>query len=457
MMPSISLPPPLQRLGEAFTAHGKQLYLVGGSVRDELLGRPSHDLDLTTDATPVETKRLAAAIRPDGVYTVGERFGTIGLVFGELRVEITTFRAEQYPTNSRKPEVTFGKSLGDDLARRDFTINAMARDLLSGELHDPYGGIDDLRLGMVRAVGEPAERFAEDPLRLLRAVRFAVELRFDIEPATAAGVQACAPTLARISRERVAEEMNRILLSPEPSRGVRLLHQLALLPFILPELLEMVQLEGGRYRHKDIFEHTLLVLDRVSADLALRWTALLHDVAKPRTLSYEDGEVRFWGHELLGEQIARAVLQRLRVDGRTVESVGKLIRMHLRANQYDETWTDGAVRRLVREAGDELERLFELSRADVTSHRPIRVETALARVSALEQHCQMLAEREAIQTLQSPLDGNELMHLLGRPPGPWIGKVKDYLLELVLEGELRQDDKERAQVLARAYVEERQI
>lgn len=447
----------IARLGEVFHHHGKQLYLVGGSVRDELLGRDGKDIDLTTDATPDEIKLLAATVRPSGIYTVGERFGTIGLVFGELRVEVTTFRAEQYPPSSRKPAVTFGNSLVDDLARRDFTINAMARDIVSGQLFDPYGGLRDLRDRLIRAVGAPEQRFAEDPLRLLRAVRFAVQLGFEIDPDTAAGLSVAAPSLAKISRERVAEETNRILLSPDPTRGVRLLWELGLLPFVVPEMMEMVQMDQGRYRHKDIFEHTLLVLERVAPDLILRWAALLHDIGKPRTFSYEDGEVHFWGHEHLGEQMGRAILQRLRLDNRTSESVARLVRMHLRANQYDETWTDGAVRRLVREAGDDLGRLFDLSRADVTSHRPVRVEAALARVAALERHCQELAEQEAIQALQSPLDGNELMTLFNRPPGPWIRKVKDYLLNLVIEGDLTHADKERAAELARAFVAEKGI
>ncbi|MCL5109855.1 MAG: CCA tRNA nucleotidyltransferase [Chloroflexi bacterium] len=443
---------PVTRLAEAFQRHGKQLYLVGGSVRDDLLGRPGKDLDLTTDARPEEVKRLAMAAKPSGLYTVGERFGTIGLVFGDLHVEITTFRAEQYPPHSRKPVVSFGTSLADDLSRRDFTINALARDVLSGRLFDPYGGLRDLRDKVVRAVGVPAERFAEDPLRLLRAVRFAVQLGFDIDPETAAGIAETASTLAKISRERVAEEMNRILLSPEPTRGVRLLWELGLLPFVIPEMMEMVQMDQGRYRHKDVFEHTLLVLERVAPDLPLRWAALLHDIAKPRTFSYEGGEVRFWGHEHLGEQIARSITQRLRLDGRTVEAVARLVRMHLRANQFDETWTDGAVRRLVREAGEDLWRLFDLSRADVTSHRPLRVELALARVAALEQRCRELAQQEAIESLHSPLDGNDLMALFGRGPGPWIGRVKDYLFDLVLEGDLDQEDRTRAEELARAFL-----
>ncbi len=444
-------------LGRVFHRHGKHLYLVGGSVRDVLLGRASHDLDLTTDAVPAEVKQMAAEVHPDDIYTVGERFGTIGLVFAGRKVEITTFRAEQYEPLSRKPSVTFGTSLLGDLARRDFTINAIAQDVTTGAIVDPYGGVADLRAGIIRAVGNPAERFAEDPLRLLRAVRLAVQLGFRIEADTAAGIRAAAAALANISRERVAEEMNRILLSPEPGRGVRELCDLGLMTYVVPEVLEMRGMDQDRYHHKDVFEHTLLVLDRVERDLPLRWAALLHDVAKPRTVSVEDGEVHFWGHEHLGEQMARAILSRLRLDHRTTEVVAKLVRMHLRANQYDETWTDGAVRRLVREAGEDLWRLFNLSRADVTSHRPVRVEAALARVAALEERCRELAAREAVEALRSPLDGNELMALFKRPPGPWIRPVKDYLLSLVIEGELGQDDKARAAELAREYVQKHGI
>ena len=442
------------RLGEVFRRHGKLLYLVGGPVRDLLLGRPSHDLDLTTDAVPAEVKGLAREVGAEAIYTVGERFGTIGLVLDGHRVEITTFRAEQYEPASRKPAVTFGTALVDDLARRDFTINAMAQDALTGEVVDPYGGMADLVAHVVRAVGEPAERFAEDPLRLLRAVRFSVQLDFAIAPETMEGIRAAAPTLANISRERVAEEMNRILLSPSPGHGVRLLAELGLLDQIIPEMREMQAMDQGPHHHKDVFEHTLLVVDRVEADLPLRWAALLHDIAKPRTVSFEGGEVHFWGHEHLGEQMSRAILSRLRLDRTTIDIVAKLVRMHLRANQYDDDWTDGAVRRLMREAGDDLWRLFSLSRADVTSHRPVRVEAALSRVAALEARCRELAERESVQALQSPLDGNELMALFGRPPGPWIRPVKDYLLALVIEGDLGQEEKERAAALAREYVAE---
>lgn len=445
----------MRELGQVFQRHGKQLYLVGGTVRDLILGRTSHDLDLTTDATPDEVKQLAREARVRRIYTVGERFGTIGLVLNGRKVEITTFRSEQYEPGSRKPAVAFGTTLEDDLARRDFTINAMACDILSGEVVDPFGGADDLRAGVVRAVGEPTQRFAEDPLRLMRAVRFSVELGFAIEPRTAEGIAAAAPALASISRERVMEEMNRILLSPEPGRGVRLLCDLGLMAYIIPEVLELRGMDQDRYHHKDVFEHTLLVVDRVAPDLPLRWAGLLHDIAKPRTVSFEDGEVHFWGHEHLGEQMARQILTRLRLDAHTIDVVARLIRMHLRANQYAEDWTDGAVRRLMREVGEDLWRLFDLSRADVTSHRPARVEAAVSRVVALEERCRRIAEREAVEALRSPLDGNDLMQLFGRPPGPWIRPVKDYLLGLVIEGELGPDDKERAEQLAREFVQER--
>ncbi len=445
----------LQPLVRQFSQAGKQLYLVGGAVRDCLLERATTDLDLTTDALPEQTKQLAAAVRPDSIYTVGERFGTIGLILSGHHIEITTFRAEQYELRSRKPHVTFGDSLNEDLARRDFTINAMAMTLDDGgTIIDPFGGLADLDAGLVRAVGDAAERFREDPLRLLRAVRFATQLGFRLEEGTARTLTHTAASLAEISRERVAQELTHILLADEPDRGIRLLVDLDLMPFIIPEVLDMVAMEQGSYHHKDVFEHTLLVLSRVGPSLPLRWAALLHDIAKPRTISVEHGEVHFLGHESRGEQMARAIMADLRQPHELIEQVALLVRMHLRANQYDAGWTDGAVRRLMREAGEQLPQLFELSRADVTSQRPARVAAALARVNELEEHSRYLAEQEAVASLRSPLDGNELMRLFGRKPGPWIKPVKDYLLGLVLDGTLGGEEKERASQLARQFLAE---
>lgn len=439
-------------LAEVFARQGKEVYLVGGSVRDFLLGRASPDIDLTTNATPVQVKSLIGQLKPDAVYTVGEKFGTVGLIFDGQRVEITTYRSECYNPKSRKPIVQFGISLEEDLARRDFTINAMAREILSGKLIDPFGGLADLRARLVRAVGVPDERFEEDPLRLLRGVRFAVELDFTIETQTAAAIARAAKSLQYISWERIGDEMNKIMLSPAPGRGVRLLCDLGLAAHVMPEMLAMRGMTQDRRRYKDVFEHTLLVTDRLPSILSLRWAGLLHDIGKPATIGWEDGEVHFKGHERVGEEMARQILARLRLDARTIESVSTLIRLHTRVNQYTPDWTDGAVRRFIREVGDELEQSFALSRADVTSQRAARVEAATSRLSDLERRCHELLEREAVQKLASPLDGNELMAMFQRKPGPWIGRIKDHLLNLVLEGELAPDDKERAAEIARELV-----
>jgi poly(A) polymerase len=442
----------LDRLAQAFTRAGKQLYLVGGSVRDGILGRDHFDLDLTTDAVPAEIKALARAAQPDAIYTVGERFGTVGLVFGDTHIEITTFRSEQYDPESRKPAVSFGNSLREDLSRRDFTINAIARDLSTGEVIDPYGGQADLRAKVIRAVGVAEERFAEDPLRLLRAVRFAAELGFTIEPDTRVAIAACADKLRIVSRERIRDEVNRILLSTRPALGIRLLCDLGLMAHFLPEMLEMRGLREKERRHKDVFEHTLAVVDRVPPTLHLRWAALLHDIAKPATISVSDGEVHFLGHEVLGADMSRRILSRLRLDRATIETVTQLVRMHLRINLYDSTWTDGAVRRLAREAGDVFEDLFVLSRADVTSQRAQRIAQAAQAAAELEARYRELQAQADLAKITSPLDGDELMAMFGRPPGKWIGRVKDYLLSLVLDGSLEQEDKEQAAVLARDFV-----
>ncbi len=444
----------LVRLHDAFQAAGHALYLVGGTVRDELLGRDSPDLDFTTDAHPDQTRRILAGVEPENIYAVGEKFGTICATIEGVTLEFTTYRGERYNPKSRKPEVTFGVSLHDDLARRDLTINAMARHPVSGEIVDPFGGRRDLEDRLIRAVGDPEARFAEDPLRLLRAIRFATTLDFDIEPATAAAIRAQATQLQMISRERVADEMNKILLAERPSRGLRLLVDYDLMRSIVPEAMAMAELRrGSGRRHKDIFEHVLQVVDKSPPTLELRWAAFLHDIAKPATISFRDGQVHFFGHEVVGAQWSREILSRLRFERNAVDRISNLVAQHMRINTYSD-WSDGAVRRFMREAGDQLEDLFALSRADITSHRFERVQAVLATVDALEQRCRDLAAQAEIAKMHSPLDGHELMSMFGRGPGPWLGKVKGYLLDRVLDGNLDQDDKERGRELAEAYMAE---
>ncbi len=419
-------------LAEAFRAQHKQLYMVGGTVRDVLLHREqSNDADLATDAHPDEIKRLVAPTQPTAVILVGERFGTVRLHYGNDIIEITTFRSERYNPESRKPEVCFGTVLEDDLLRRDFTINAMARDPLNGHIIDLFGGRQDLEAHILRAVGnEPDKRFDEDPLRLLRAVRFAAQLDFTIEPETRSSIVRSAPKLQKISRERIRDEMNKLLVSPHPAKGLDLLVELGLMEWIIPEILELRGVTQQQLRpvhSKDVYAHVLRVVERSSPRLVTRWAALLHDIAKPRTRSIEDNKVHFFGHEDVGAHMARDILKRLHFDRDFIDSVSRLVRLHMRANAYADDWTDGAVRRLMLDSGDDLADLLE--------------------------RCQRLKEEAERVPLKSPLDGNELMALFGRGPGPWLRPIKDHLLGLVIDGLLSPDDKEEAARIARALIE----
>ncbi|MBV8695541.1 MAG: HD domain-containing protein, partial [Ktedonobacteraceae bacterium] len=385
--------------------------------------------------------------------------GTVRLHYGSDIIEITTFRSERYNPESRKPEVCFGSDLGEDLLRRDFTINAMARDPLDGHIIDLFDGRRDLQAHTLRAVGnEPDKRFDEDPLRLLRAVRFAAQLNFTIESETRNSIERQASKLQKISRERVRDEMNKLLISPYPAKGLDLLVELGLIQWIVPEVLELrgvSQQPQPRALHtKDVYAHVLRVVERSAPHLATRWGALLHDIAKPRTRTVEDNKVHFFGHEDVGAHMAREILKRLHFDRDFIESVSRLVRLHMRANAYMSDWTDGAVRRLMLDAGDDLLDLLDLSRADITSYRAEKINRAVARVSELAERCQRLKEEAERVPLKSPLDGNELMALFGRGPGAWLRPIKDHLLSLVIDGVLSPDDKEEATKVARALVEE---
>lgn len=440
----------LDRLSQSARRQGYSLFLVGGSVRDQLMGRPTHDLDLTTNAPVEEIKSLLEESGADAIYNIGEKFGTIGARVGEVTIEVTTFR--------NREEATPGdllSALHTDLAHRDFTMNAIARDLTTGKLHDPFHGALDINQKLIRAVGAPVERFEEDPLRMLRAVRFVATLNFFIELETAEAIRRLAHLLEGVSRERVGDEMDKLLMADPPSNGISLLDSLGLLEYTVPEILEMHEMERGPLHYKEVYPHTLKVVDRTAPDLVLRWAALLHDVAKPQTYGITDGEVHFFGHEKLGAQMARRILIRLRRPHELVEQVAQLVAEHLRIGLYDETWSDGAVRRFLRETAPITERLFALSRADITSQRPYRVAAALSRIDALYERCEQLKAQEEVEKIVSPLDGNDLMRIFGGKPGRWIGEVKDYLLGLVLDGVLAQNDREEAERLAREYLAER--
>src|SRR2546429_750261 len=444
-------------LAEAFHAQRKQLYMVGGTVRDVLLHRgEAADADLATDARPDEIKRLVAPTRPSAVVLVGERFGTVRLHYTTSIVEITTFRTERYNSESRKPEVCFGDSLEEDLSRRDFTINALARDPLNGHIIDLYNGRQDLEDHILRAVGrEPDKRFDEDPLRLLRAVRFAAQLDFTIEPVTHEAISRQAAKLQKISRERIRDEMNKLLLSRHPDKGLNLLVELGLMDWIIPEVLE---LRGVSLRPrtsittKDVYAHVLRVVQRTPVRLQTRWAALLHDIAKPRTKRVEDNKVHFFGHEDIGARMARDILKRLHFDRGFIDSVSLLVKLHMRANAYTSDWTDGAVRRLMLDAGTDLQDLLDLSRADITSYRVDKITRAAARVAELGERCRHLKEEAERVPLRSPLDGNELMAMFDRGPGPWLRPIKEHLLSLVIDGILSPDDKEEAARIAGAMI-----
>jgi poly(A) polymerase len=445
----MDFPPFIRTLKARFDSAGRDLYAVGGCVRDRLLGRPVDDYDLTTDAPPEEVRALAAAAGPDSLYAVGEKFGTIGAIWDGTHVEITTYRGEQYEPGSRKPNVRFSTTLDEDLARRDFTINAIAEDLGDARLIDPFGGSADLHNRLVRAVDEPADRFRDDPLRLMRAVRYASALDFAIEEETAQSIAACAGQLEHISRERVRDELSRMLTGPAPDRAILLLAELGLLERIVPELVELRRIESGGRRHKDVFTHTLQVLRHVPADLVTRWAALLHDIGKPRTVGHKDGKLHFNGHEQVGERMARTILTDLRYDRPTIDAVARIVGMHTHVNGYSAEWTDGAVRRLVREAGSALQPLLDLSRSDITSYHTYKREAAARRIEELQARIARLEAEAAIESLRPPLDGTDLMRLFDRPPGPWIRPIKDHLLEMVIDGTLAPDDRETAERIAR--------
>lgn len=445
---------PTGRLARIFRQAGFDLYLVGGPVRDRILGRTSNDLDFTTGARPERVKVLGRRAGATSIYTVGERFGTIGAIFESGPVEITTFRAESYRPGSRKPDVQFGDSLEADLSRRDFTINAMAQDVLSGRIIDPHGGLADLVAKRIRAVGVADDRFTEDPLRVLRCVRFAAQLEFDIEAGTLAAARRTAGELRHVSAERIGAELNLILLSPKPDVALFALLEIGVLGLVMPELIPLQQTEQEeRRQHKDVFAHTMRVLANTRAEPEIRWAALLHDVGKPRTKSIRNRRIRFFGHEAVGARMARRIMRRLKFDGRLTDRVTHIVRLHMRANAYEPDWTDGAVRRFILEAGEDLDALISLSRADITSYRPRRIEGGLARVAELQARCEHLQAERDVAELDSPLDGHALMELFDRPPGVWIKPIKQYLLDLVLDGELEPDDVDGARLLAKAFVQ----
>ncbi|MFB3819583.1 MAG: HDIG domain-containing metalloprotein [Candidatus Methylomirabilales bacterium] len=439
--------PLVLRLFRLFRDAGKELYLVGGAVRDYRSGTPLAelcDLDFATSALPKESARiLRGAHLP--VFTVGSRFGTVGTVVEEdgfrREIQVTTYRGEVYANGSRKPEVRFGSDLTADLARRDFSINAMA---MAADLRliDPHGGEADLRARRLRTVGEPQVIFREDPLRTLRAARFIATLGFEPDPELVAGARALASEILIVSRERWLIEMNKLLVGEHVEAALTFLLRTEVLAHLLPPLQRVAEFKAdqGRYHHKALWPHTLAVVAQSPPRLAVRWAALLHDAGKVTTRSVDPGgEVHFFGHEAVGAGIVNEVARRFRFDQALHRRVRTLVLLHQRPALYDPGWTDGAVRRLIRDAEDAFDDLLDLSQADVTSHRPGVREGVLARLAELRARAAQLIARDGEGPLLPKYVGNAIMEHYGIAPGPKVGELRGRLEQAVLDGLLPRD------------------
>ncbi len=460
---SLAESPVVARLADAFAAAGHELSLVGGPVRDALLGRSVHDLDFTTDARP---DAILAIVGPlaEATWDVGRAFGTIAARVDGETVEITTYRADSYDGETRKPTVEFGDSLEGDLVRRDFTVNSLALRVPQLTLVDPSGGVDDLIARVLKTPIDAAVSFGDDPLRMLRAARFAAQLGFAVSPETLRALVELRGTLSIVSAERIRDELVKLLASDIPRPGLELLVNTGLAELVLPEL-PALQLEiDAEHRHKDVYEHSLTVLDQAigyehsrhpgaEPDVTLRLAALLHDIGKPATRRLEPGgAVSFYNHDLVGARLARKRLRALRFDNDTIEGVARLIELHLRFFGYsDGVWTDSAVRRYVRDAGGQLERLHILTRSDVTTRNKRKADRLGFAYDDLEERIAQLQEQEEIDAIRPDLNGDEVMALLGIGPGPEVGAAMRFLMELRLdEGPLGAEEARRRLLAWRA-------
>ncbi|WP_312886722.1 CCA tRNA nucleotidyltransferase [Actinocrinis puniceicyclus] len=443
----LNLAPAADGLARRFAAAGHELALVGGSVRDGLLGRLGEDLDFTTDARPPQVLELVKGWA-EAVWDVGIAFGTIGCQKDGYKLEITTYRSEAYDRTSRKPAVSYGETLEGDLIRRDFTVNAMALRLPRREFVDPHGGLLDLAKRTLRTPATPEESFSDDPLRMLRAARFAAQLDFTVAPEVVGAMREMADRLKIVSAERIRDELTKLLLAGDPRPGLGLLTDTALAEHVLPELPKLRLEIDEHHRHKDVYEHTLTVLDRAIAleddgpDLVLRLAALMHDVGKPRTRRFEPGGgVSFHHHELVGAKMTKKRLRELKYSNEIVDDVARLVELHLRFHGYgDGEWTDSAVRRYVRDAGPLLPRLHKLTRSDCTTRNRRKAAALAATYDSLEARIERLRQQEELDAIRPDLDGNQIMRVLGVSPGPVVGRAYKHLLELRLDqGPLEHD------------------
>ena len=457
--------PTLTGLGRVFAAAGFELALVGGPVRDAFLGRRPADLDFTTDARPDDT---VALLKRWGYahWEIGRDFGTIGARRGDVVVEVTTYRSESYDAASRKPEVSFGDDLVGDLSRRDFTVNAMALRLPSLDFADPHDGLTDLAAGILKTPGTAERSFSDDPLRMLRAARFAAQLRMRVAPPLVEAMTAMADRIAIVSAERVRTELEKLLLAVDPVAGLRLLVETGLAEHVLPEL-PALQLEiDEHHRHKDVYEHSLTVLEQAidleepegvtdadavpGPDLLLRLAALLHDIGKPRTRRFEDGGgVSFHHHEVVGSKMVAKRLKALRFDNDTIKAVARLTELHLRFHGYgDGEWTDSAVRRYVTDAGPLLSRLHKLTRSDCTTRNVRKARRLASAYDDLETRIARLREQEELDSIRPDLDGTQVMEVLGIGPSRTVGRAYQHLLALRMDRGPLGEDVAREELLA---------
>jgi poly(A) polymerase len=447
--------PLFERLGNLFSAAGHELALVGGPVRDAFLGRKSPDLDFTTSALPDETIAILKG-NVDSWWDIGKEFGTIGARMGDDTVEITTYRADEYDPESRKPLVAFGKSLEADLYRRDFTVNAMALRLPGQIFVDPCNGLQDLADGILKTPIAPEDSFSDDPLRMLRGARFASQLGFEIETATFDAMKAMTERLKIVSAERVNVEITKLMLGAHPRQGIEALVSSGLAAVVLPELPALKLEADEHHHHKDVYEHTLRVVEQaidyekdygLEGDFILRFAALMHDVGKPATKRNEPGgAVSFHQHDLVGAKVTANRMRELKFDNATIKSVKELVRLHLRFFGYgdNDPWTDSAVRRYVRDAGDNLLRLHALTRADVTTRNRRKADRLAHAYDDLEHRIAVLAEEEELNAIRPDLDGNDVMRILDIKAGPAVGEAYHFLMELRMdEGSIGAEEAEK--------------
>jgi poly(A) polymerase len=450
--------PEATKLAIAFKAAGFKLALVGGPVRDAILGRLGNDLDFTTDAHPKDCEKILNKWA-DSVWDIGAAFGTVAGKKGDITVEITTYRSESYNLDSRKPNVEFGKTIEADLSRRDFTINAMALELTTDEptFIDLYNGVSDLQNKLIKTPGKPEDSFSDDPLRMMRAARFMSQLNFEIDPAVITAIKSMTARLEIISAERIRDEFIKIIMSDNPRLGITLLVETGLAEIFLPEIPKLKLEIDEHHHHKDVYEHSLTVLEQAIAlearlggpNLTLRLAALLHDIGKPKTKELiAGGGVSFHHHEVVGARMGKERMKKLRFDNHIIKDVAQLIFLHLRFHGYGNgEWTDSAVRRYVRDADELLTHLHLLTRADCTTRNQKKAEGLAKTYDQLEARIALLMEQEELNKIRPDLSGEQIMEILSIKPSPAVGKAYDFLLELRLEHGPLGEEKAKAELL----------